>query len=60
MFEENNSIRKKLKESIKPTPLKKRITLSLSSMKIQLRRLDNTLRQLEVRDKKLYAITLSP
>ena len=54
MFEENSSIRKKLKESIKPTPLKKRITLSLSSMKIQLRRLDNTLRQLEVRDKKLY------
>lgn len=54
MFEEKLSFGKKLKEALKPTPLKKRITLSLSTMKIQLKRLDNTLGQLERRDKKLY------
>jgi division protein CdvB (Snf7/Vps24/ESCRT-III family) len=54
MFEEKMSFRKKLKESLKPTSLKKRITLSLSTMKIQLKRLDNTLNQLEQRDKRLY------
>jgi division protein CdvB (Snf7/Vps24/ESCRT-III family) len=54
MFEEKTSIGKKLREALKPTPLRKRITLSLSTMKIQLKRLDNTLRQLEQRDKRLY------
>jgi division protein CdvB (Snf7/Vps24/ESCRT-III family) len=54
MFEEKNPLTKKLREAIKPTPLRRRVTLALSSMKIQIRRLDNTLRQLEHRDKTLY------
>ncbi|WP_455367549.1 Snf7 family protein [[Eubacterium] cellulosolvens] len=54
MFEKNMSLKDKIKEGMRPTPLKKRITFSLSKMKVQLRRLDNTLHQLENRDKKLY------
>ena len=54
VFEERNPITKKLKEAIKPTPLRRRITLALSAMKIQIRRLENTLRQLERRDRDLY------
>ncbi|MEM4245805.1 MAG: Snf7 family protein [Candidatus Bathyarchaeia archaeon] len=54
MFEDKIPIRSRIMEGLRPTPLKKRITLSLSKMKVQLRRLDNTLHQLEYRDKKLY------
>lgn len=54
MFEKNMSLKDKIKEGMRPTPLKKRITFSLSKMRVQLRRLDNTLHQLENRDKKLY------
>ncbi|MBS7645219.1 MAG: Snf7 family protein [Candidatus Bathyarchaeia archaeon] len=54
VFEERNPITKRLKEAVKPTPLRRRVTLALSAMKIQIRRLENTLHQLERRDKDLY------
>jgi len=54
MFEKKPSLKSRIAEGLKPTPLKKRITFSLSKMKVQLRRLDNTLHQLENRDKRLY------
>ncbi len=53
MFRERQSITKRLKEAIKPTPLKYRISTSLSTMKVQLRKIQNTSRHLEQRDRML-------
>ncbi|MEM1588000.1 MAG: Snf7 family protein [Candidatus Bathyarchaeia archaeon] len=59
MFKERKSLTEKLKESIHPTPLRKKISLTLSSLKIQLKRLENATYRLEQRDKILYGKCVS-
>jgi division protein CdvB (Snf7/Vps24/ESCRT-III family) len=59
MFNERKSFSEKLKEAIHPTPLRKKISLTLSSLKIQLRRLENAGFRLEQRDKILYGKCVS-
>jgi division protein CdvB (Snf7/Vps24/ESCRT-III family) len=54
MFEEGNPIIKRLKEAMNPTPLRNRITHVLSSIKIQNKKLNYKLHQLERRNKTLY------
>ncbi len=53
MFRERRSLTKRVKEAIRPTPLKYRISTSLSTMKVQLRKIENTSRHLEQRDRML-------
>jgi len=53
LFKERQSITKRLKEAIKPTPLKYRISTALSTMRVQLRKIENTSRHLEQRDRTL-------
>ncbi|HID17876.1 TPA: hypothetical protein EYP26_06260 [Candidatus Bathyarchaeota archaeon] len=54
MFREKRSLTGRLKEALHPTPLRKRISLILSSLKIQLKRLERASYRLEQRDKLLY------
>jgi len=53
LFRERRSLTKRVKEAIRPTPLKYRISTSLSTMKVQLRKIENTSRHLEQRDRML-------
>ena len=53
MFRERRSLTKRVKEAIRPTPLKYRISTSLSTMKVQQRKIENTSRHLEQRDRML-------
>ncbi|MBS7655737.1 hypothetical protein KEJ50_04460 [Candidatus Bathyarchaeota archaeon] len=59
MFKEKKSFTERLKESVHPTPLRKKISLTLSSLKIQLKRLENAAFRLEQRDKTLYGKCVS-
>ena len=59
MIKERKSFTEKLRESIHPTPLRKKISLTLTSLKIQLKRLENAAYRLEQRDKILYGKCVS-
>jgi len=59
MFKERKSFTERLRETIHPTPLRKKISLTLSSLKIQLKRLENAAFRLEQRDKILYGKCVS-
>lgn len=53
MFKERQSITKRLKEAVSPTPLRYKISTALSTMRVQQRKIENTSRHLEQRDRML-------
>lgn len=54
MFRENPSLTDKIREAIKPTPMKRRIQIASHRLRLQTSRLDRTINQMEARDKTLY------
>ncbi len=54
MFRENSSLTDKIREAIKPTPMKRRIQTASHRLRLQTSRLDRTISQMEARDKTLY------
>jgi division protein CdvB (Snf7/Vps24/ESCRT-III family) len=54
MFSDNPSLGDRIREAIKPTPMKRRIQLASNRIRIQTSRLDKTVSQMEARDKTLY------
>ncbi len=54
MFRENPSLTDKIREAIKPTPMKRRIQIASHRLRLQTSRLDRTISQMEARDKTLY------
>ncbi|MEM2226500.1 MAG: Snf7 family protein [Candidatus Bathyarchaeia archaeon] len=53
MFRERKSIFGKVKEAISPTPLRKRLALSIHRLNVQVKRLEGTLRRMEGKDREL-------
>jgi len=54
LFKDNPSIGDRIREAIKPTPMKRRIQLASNRIRIQTARLDKTVSQMEARDRTLY------
>jgi len=54
VFKENPSFTDRLKEALKPTPMKRRIEFTIQKLRLQSSRLDKTLSQLETRDHTLH------
>jgi division protein CdvB (Snf7/Vps24/ESCRT-III family) len=54
MFKERTPVLKRIKEKVRPTPLRQRITMTLHRLKIQLRKMERTSSQLLQRDKILF------
>jgi division protein CdvB (Snf7/Vps24/ESCRT-III family) len=54
MFKERTSWTKKLKEAVRPTPMKQRISECLFKLKVQQRKLERTSYHLQQRDQALY------
>ncbi|HZD13513.1 MAG TPA: hypothetical protein VE177_08365, partial [Candidatus Binatus sp.] len=54
MFKTNVSLTSRLKEALKPTPMKRRIDHTVQRLRLQSGRLDKTLNQLENRDQSLH------
>ncbi len=54
MFREKPSLTDKIREAIKPTPMKRRIQIASHRLRLQTGRLDRTIGQMEARDKTLY------
>jgi division protein CdvB (Snf7/Vps24/ESCRT-III family) len=54
MFKERTPLSKKIKEAIRPTPMKRRISECLFKLKLQERKLDRTSYHMQQRDQALY------
>jgi len=54
MFSERTPFTKRIKEAIRPTPMKRRITECLFKLKVQTRKLERTSYHLQQRDQALY------
>ena len=54
MFKDNPSLTDRIREAIKPTPMKRRIQVASHRIKLQTGRLEKTISQMEARDKTLY------
>ncbi len=54
MFSDKPSLTDRLREAIKPTPMKRRIQVACHRIRLQMERLDRTVSQMEARDKTLY------
>ena len=54
MFKDKPSLTDRLREAIKPTPMKRRIQIASHRIRLQMERLDKTVSQMEARDKTLY------
>ncbi len=54
MFKENHSLADRFREAIRPTPMKRRIQLACSRLRLQMGGLEKTVGQMEARDKTLY------
>ena len=54
MFRENASLTDKIREAIKPTPVKRRIQMATFKLRNQTTRLDKTINQMESRDRTLH------
>lgn len=54
MFRDNPSFSNKIREAIKPTPMKRRIQLATNRIRLQTGRLEKTISHMEARDKALY------
>ncbi len=54
MFKDNPSLTDRIREAIKPTPMKRRIQVASHRIRLQTGRLEKTISQMEARDKTLY------
>lgn len=54
MFRENPSITDKIREAIKPTPIKRRIQIASYKLRTQTNRLEKSINQMESRDRGLH------
>src|SRR5712692_6714980 len=54
MFSDKHTLTSRLREAIKPTPMKRRIQIATHRIRIQTERLERTVSQMEARDKTLY------
>jgi len=54
MFKESTPFTKRIKEAVRPTPMKRRITECLFKLKLQTRKLERTSYQMQQRDQALY------
>lgn len=54
MFRDNSSFSNKIREAIKPTPMKRRIQIATNRIRLQTGRLEKTIGHMEARDKALY------
>jgi division protein CdvB (Snf7/Vps24/ESCRT-III family) len=54
MFRNNQSLADKIREAIKPTPIKQRIRLATYKLRTQTTRLDKSIAQMESRDRTLH------
>ncbi len=54
MFRDNQSLADKIREAIKPTPMKRRIQIASHRLRMQTSRLERTISQMEARDRTLY------
>ena len=54
MFRDNPSLTDRIREAIKPTPMKRRIQLAAHRLRLQTSRLEKTISQMEARDQALY------
>ncbi len=54
MFKDNPSLTDRIREAIKPTPMKRRIQVASHRIRVQTGRLEKTISQMEARDKTLY------
>ncbi len=54
MFSDKPTLTSRLREAIKPTPMKRRIQIAGHRIRIQTERLERTISQMEARDKSLY------
>ena len=54
MFKDSPSIADRIREAIKPTPMKRRIQVASSRLRLQTSRLGKTINQMEARDRALY------
>ena len=54
MFRDSTSLSDKIREAIKPTPMKRRIQMATRRLRLQTSRLERTVSQMEARDRTLY------
>ena len=54
MFRDAPSLADRIREAIKPTPMKRRIQMAAHRLRLQTSRLDQTINQMEARDRTLY------
>lgn len=54
MFRDSPSLADKIREAIKPTPMKRRIQMATHRLRLQTSRLERTVSQMEARDRTLY------
>jgi division protein CdvB (Snf7/Vps24/ESCRT-III family) len=54
MFRDSPTLADRIREAIKPTPMKRRIQMATHRLRLQTRRLDQTISQMEARDRTLY------
>src|SRR3989442_6519396 len=54
MFSDKPTFTSRLREAIKPTPMKRRIQIASHRIRVQNERLERTVSQMEARDKTLY------
>ncbi len=54
MFKDNPSLTARIREAIKPTPMKRRIQIASHRIRVQTGRLEKTISQMGARDKTLY------
>jgi len=54
MFRDSPTLADRIREAIKPTPMKRRIQMATHRLRLQTSRLDQTISQMEARDRTLY------
>lgn len=54
MFRDSPSLTDRIREAIKPTPMKRRIQMATHRLRLQTSRLEQTINQMEARDRTLY------
>ncbi len=54
MFRQDQSVTERIREAIKPTPLKQRIEMATTKLRTQTNRLEKTIHQMETRDNTIH------
>lgn len=54
MFRQNQSVTARIREAIKPTPVKQRIEMATTKLRTQTNRLERTIHQMETRDNTIH------